>query len=377
MNILYYSGYGDWWGAYPKDVLDVDRGRTVGGGEAGMLESAFGLAARGHRVTICSCAEPGVYRGVIFRPEREFYGLLTREPFEALVAWSDPNPLSLVGPEVARLLVQQLNDLIYWRGWETTVDCLVSPSQHHLDFMYQLGWAGRGAVMHNGCRPDDWWRYIEVLTAAGHPSKRPLQVGYWSSPDRGLHHLLRCWPRIREAVPGAQLKVAYQIDRLLVQTEGHQDWVQAFTRINLIREYVLAAKRDPSIEFLGPISRTKLREYEKTTRVMCYPSDGIMYTEGFGVNVINACAAGCLPVVRPADALPSIYGDVPRWLTTPVGDSGFDDELVEKVVKGLTEWSLKPERPTLETLRAKAEEFTWERAVGEMERAINDTLEAK
>ena len=51
MRLLYVVGFTDWWGAYPPDILDREDGKTVGGGEAGALNTAFQLAASGHEVT--------------------------------------------------------------------------------------------------------------------------------------------------------------------------------------------------------------------------------------------------------------------------------------------------------------------------------------
>ena len=366
MLIAYFSGYGSWWGNFPKDVYDRDYGRMTGAGEQGMVRSAFGLAAMGHEVTLYSCAEPGEYKNVRFVPERDFYREVPGGDADAIVAWSDPSPLSLAPAGCARLLVQQLNDLVFAPGWEVQVDCLVSPSWNHADLMARLGWAGLRAVMHNGCFPEQW-------ADAPHPSERPMQVGYWSSPDRGLHHVLRCWPRIRRAVPDARLVVGYEIERLF----GHvsplrRDWAESPSRIALMRDYVLAARHDPSITFLGGTSHPKLREVQKQTRVFCYPSDGILYTEGFSVACLEAMAAGCLPVLRGADALPSLWTGAAWWTPMDTGTTAFDDALVDLVVHGLTQWSERPESLSLDDLRARAAEFPWSRSVQEMAAAIDE-----
>ena len=368
MKILYISGYAPWWGEYPPDVLEREDAGSVAGGEAGMLESAFGLARRGHEVTVYACAIPGRHGGVTFRKERDFYrDLLEVDPPGAVVAWVDPHPLAAVPPPTVRVMVQQLNDLSFISGWERFADVLVSPSHNHLDFMRRIGWGGAGGVMHNGCWPDLW-------STAPPPGARPPRVGYWSSPDRGLHHILRVWPRIRRAVPGATLRVNYEVKKLLGFIEeppGACD--TGLERVRAVRDAVARARGDGSVSFSGLLSRPALRREQIQTRVMAYPSDGLGYTEGFSVAVLEACAAGALPVVRPVDAMPSIYGAAVRWLPLDTGDPGFDDALEENVVKGLVEWAAAPAAPTLEALRSKAEEYSWERAVGEMERVVLET----
>jgi len=368
VKIAYFSGYGSWWGNFPKDVLFKDYGRMTGAGEAGMLRSAFGLAAMGHEVALYSCAEPGEYRNVRFAPERDFYREVPGTSTDAIVAWSDPSPLRLAPDGCARLLVQQLNDLVFAPGWEAHVDSLVSPSWNHAELIRSIGWTGPQAVMHNGCDLDLW-------KDAPHPSLRPMQVGYWSSPDRGLHHLLRCWPRIRAAVPGARLVVGYEIERLF----GHilpsrPDWAESPSRIAAVRDYVLEARHDPSVAFIGATSHPRLRAVQMQTRVMCYPSDGIMYTEGQSVACLESMAAGCMPVLRGADALPSLWTGAARWTPMDTGAPSFDDALVDLVVDGLTKWSADPREPSLADLRQRASEFSWERSTREMSEAIDAAL---
>jgi hypothetical protein len=38
---------------------------------------------------------------------------------------------------------------------------------------------------------------------------KPFKMLYASSPDRGLEHLLRMWPQIKEKIPGAELHFCY------------------------------------------------------------------------------------------------------------------------------------------------------------------------
>lgn len=370
MNIVYYSGYASWWGAYPKDVLDVDHGRTVGGGEAGMLETAFSLAELGHNVTLYACAEPGVYKDVLFKPERDYYkDLYNGLAPDAVVAWSDPKPLGAAPDGCARLLCQQLNDLLFWPGWDQHVDTLVSPSQNHAEYMSRLGWTGRQAVVHNGCHPIRWF-------GAPEPRNRPLRVGYWSSPDRGLHHVLRAWPRIRRAVPGASLVVNYEIKKLFQFVDNQSVSGEAWLRLKFVRDLVLAAQSDPSVTFTGAMARSRLCELQKQTRVMLSPSDGLGFTEGFMVSTLDSLTAGALPILRPVDALPSLWDGVVWWLPKDTGSVEFQEAMVDMAVRGLTEWSAKPASPSREEMATRTARFTWAAAGQEMLDAVTVAVAA-
>ena len=97
MRILYCVNFSDWWGNYPPDILDREDGPTVGGGEAGALNTAFQLAALGHEVTYCSVAQPGTHKGVTFCSLNDYARIYATEgPWDAILSWSSSAPLSFV-----------------------------------------------------------------------------------------------------------------------------------------------------------------------------------------------------------------------------------------------------------------------------------------
>ena len=67
MKVFSVLGFSPWWGtSMPPNVLDLDDPKlgTVGGGEEAGLQTAAGLAALGHDVTLYWCGVPGEWRGV-------------------------------------------------------------------------------------------------------------------------------------------------------------------------------------------------------------------------------------------------------------------------------------------------------------------------
>lgn len=364
MKILYYVGFTDWWGAYPPDVLDRDTGKTVGGGEAGALQTAFQLAARGHEVTYLSVATSGSHKGVTFLPNADFHRIyLEGAPWDAVAAWSTPRPLAVTSGEPT-LLVQQLNDVAFDWGWWNYTDVLVSPSETHAKAMARYFPPGGEVAQYAVGNGVDLDLFPWPCTP---PRERPMQVGWWSSPDRGLHHLLRAWPEIRARVPTARLKVFYQVHKYI---QAAQQWSGRATLIANLLMRQLAATERLGVELVDQIPRRALAKEQRQTRVQAYPCDPEGFTEGFATSILESLAAGCLPITRKVDALPELWDGVAWWVETHPLDKGFAEELADKVVRGLTEWSEVPAGPSLEEMRARATQWTWAHVGEEMEKAI-------
>lgn len=373
LKIAVISGFVSYWGKYPVNVLDLDDGMTVGGGEENFLRSAVGLKALGHDVDAWHYGDSGEWRGVRFRSlQEDLYKTLLTTPYDVVCSWSALRALEWAPEGSRRLFVQQLNDL-FSNGLWGRVNCVVSPSESHAQQLPGWGWRGKNyAVVHNGL-DEHQYRGIEVKDGYGNLtmglvrpiewSKRPMNVGYWSSPDRGLHYLLKAWPAIRAKVPNAKLHVFYEIDRFLrlaVNAPGPLG-----DRARLINFLLPAAKADPSITFHGAVPRNKLRETQFSCRVMCYPYQPIGYCEGFCGSVNQAIAAGCHVMTTPHDALPSLYNGAVTWLPKEV--SAMEKALVDHVTRGLLdeEWSTKMVRAA----EAHRFNYTWERSALEMEAA--------
>lgn len=398
MKILSVCGFQPYWGTHlTPDILDLNDGPTVGGGEEAAIRTAAGLHQLGHDVTFYWYGRSGEWRGMKFRSlYDDLYRTLAGGEWDAVLGWSTLRPLEWTpkradGSYPRRLYCQQLNDLWDQGHWDR-VDAIVSPSQNHSEQLPGWGWHARPyAVVHNGL---DEWLYGGKPKAEHSPAQqallkayggaagitgiapdrvthetppdwhsRPRDVGYWSSPDRGLHHLLKVWPDVRARVPDARLHVFYEIDRFL--TMATQSPGVLGDRARLIGELVPRAKADKSIIFHGAVPRNRLRKTQFQTRVMAYPYQPFGYCEGFCGSVNQSIAAGCHVMTTPHDALPSLYDGAVTWL--PKWPTEMERVLAETIVRGLTD-----EKWSLEVVR-KAEQhrfnFTWERAALEMEKA--------
>ena len=377
MRVFVYVGFMNWWGSYPPDVLEREDCGALGGGEQCALRTSFGLAALGHEVTYESVAQPGVYQSVRFVPQdRAIQTFCADGPWDAVVSWSAPHVLRWAQDGEARVLAQQLNDLIIWDRWWEYVDVVAGASPHHTEAL--RGWAPAHAkdACAWTCIPNGVDPALFPETVVKPPDQRPMWVGHWSSPDRALFHLLDAWPAIHREVPTAKLRVYYKvqgfIDTVLRDTYDGMQLQGSFGRSNyvaiLLRDSI-ARCRPIGLDLIDAVHRRVLARDQLQCRVMAYPLDADGYTEGFGQSVPEAMMAGCLPVVRCVDAFSELWVDGCWNITSDPTSSAFHDEIVAKVVRGLTEWDGTAD-PSQADLRRIASVWTWDRSAAALENAI-------
>lgn len=360
-------------------ILEQETGKSVGGGEEAMLRTSVGLASKGHEVTLWWCGLPGTWRGVEFRSDRDSLApALLQEKYDVIIGWSTILPFQWAKPGALRLYAQQLNDCWAPGNWDL-VDCVVSPSKSHAEQLHSWGYRNRPwTVVHNGLDPELYggprydpicggWSKGDLETTPGENwLKRPMNVGYWSSPDRGLHHLLKVWPQVVQKVPQAKLHVFYEIDRWLNTGAARALGGYGDRARQMFRELIPNAKADPSVIFHGSVTRKTLAKTQLQCRVHCYPYQPIDYCEGFAGAVNQGVASGCHVLLSPHDALPSLYGDSVTWL--PKDSIQMECELAGTIVRALTDekWSLE----RVLTASKNRFKYTWESAAEEMQKAV-------
>lgn len=299
-------------GPYIPSELYTKKGLT--GSESSFFNLARGLAAAGHAVMVF-CATPEAQEttewGFGVMPLEALPALAAMAP-DVAISWNEPDYLEFAPPGVLRLCAQQLNDWRYVRGdIFHLADCIVYPSQNHADYMTQHERAPIG-----GCRviPNS----IDLSMVARDVARNPKKVVYCSSPDRGLHHLLSFWPDVRARVPDAELHIFYRLAPWIADVGAlgpwagtHPDVCESARRAR----YVDEALRKLTAGDYGVVVRDLVPNVEMARElasagVLAYPCDPLRYTEGFGVSVLDAVAAGCGVLISDVDAFPSVHGGV-------------------------------------------------------------------
>lgn len=370
-----------------SDLWTDNRGLT--GSELSYFQMCRHLAALGHDVCAYTFFQdqrlPASFDGFGVRQFDRF--LSEGSGWDAVCSWNEPGLLQMAEPSAVRLCNLQINSFTHCMpGFDDHVDVWTSPSESHRQMilsgpkvvgtdhlMQNCSYVANPAkwkVLTNGCDPD----------AYDLGAKVPGRVVYASSPDRGLHWLLQEWPKIRRAVPHAELRVFYRlkpwIDNML-SNAGCRDAsdLEQIVRAHYMREFLgrVASRSDLGIQIVDSVSRKRMDREMSEAQVLAYPCDPVNWTEGFSVTIMEACAAGTMPVTCAADALPEIYGECVPMVSRPVKD--HIGRFTELVVRGLTDDEFR--RSTTEASRRLSLRYRWSDLAKRLEAIIKDAQEVK
>lgn len=297
----------------PARLLDSPRG--LSGSEGSCIGYAQGLAARGHDVTLyCNVGAPGtIVQGedALNVTPYQAWASDRRQPWDAALSWMSAEPLRGCSAKL-RCLDQQYGDFLVtdW-PWAASVDRVLTLSKAQARVLHaqnsevpKENWA----LLPNGVDPE----YIKPAR------KVPGRVVWLSSHDRGLHHLLSCWGRVRQAVPHAELFVFYEPSGMNFWA-GHEGSSAREAELRRRSQYCLEALGrlgSQGVKLYGSAGRSEVAKVLASAEFLAYPSDPVTFTETFGVSVLEAMSAGCTPILCASDALEELWcGPAPyvRW----------------------------------------------------------------
>lgn len=290
----------------PFDIAGLYKKQGLTGSESSFFNLARSLSRKGHEIAVfCNVEKETAHEsGFQVFPIRAIQAL-PRIDCHAVIAWNEPDYLRFAPKDAWRFCDQQLNDFGYCQDkeWRNLVDVWVSPSKNH-----------RENVMREFAK-------CEVIPNSADLSmfhsrvKKPGTVVYSSSPDRGLHHLLSMWPLVKRKHADASLTVYYRLAPWLDTMRDRDD--ETGKRARYI-EAALPKLAALGVSVAGMIPNTEMAERLAESRVLAYPCDPVRYTEGYGCSVLDACAAGCMPIISNADALGEVHGGAARVLDGPI-----------------------------------------------------------
>lgn len=299
------------------DIENLYEKQALTGSESGLFNTAKGLCELGHEVEVfCKVDRPWLnvekLAGASIFPEEasssSYHYLQHLLYHDAFISWNDPDHLPAGPTRGIKICNQQLNDFsISETAYDRRTDAYTFPSLAHAEFM----------TKHCKLKPEK----VHVVPNSTNleffdrnVQKEPGSVVYISSPDRGLHHLLDIWPKVRQHTPWATLKIFYRFWPWYEAVKDLDDLIGQ--RARHIRRRLLELGENGEnrgkngVWLMGPVNNKELAKILCRTQVLAYPCAPIRFTEGFSIAVLDACAAGVVPIISDADALPSIYAGI-------------------------------------------------------------------
>jgi len=251
----------------------------IGGSETAVIHMGRQLTRSGYRVTVYAEAD-GLWDGVLYRPTKQFRPF----PMKLYVSWralSMPQMAEFAEHRFLWMHDTDIGAVSSERLAGTTIIALSDWQMAHLREVYP---GARIVKSGNGIVPSRFDQKVK---------REPYHLIWASSPDRGLEPILREWPKIRAEFPKATLSVFYGSDL------ARKVRPQAMERIDKLLQ-------QPGIEVRGRVDQTTLaREYLRSD-VLVYQSvlpEGSLFHETYCIMVVEAQAAGCVPITHSHGAL--------------------------------------------------------------------------
>lgn len=321
---------------YP--FIDSDyEGKGVGGAEASLILLARAFAKTGWQTEIYNTTlKTGKFRGVEYHNITEF----RREDFcDVFVLFRVPDRIL---PYVNAITKVFWSCDQYTAGnWKTEifpyVDKVVAISPYHANYVDMVYGPIKNKlqVLELGVNIEDYKKEV---------TKVPNKLIFCSVPRRGLEHMARLFPAIKEEIPDAQLYI----------TSDYTLWGLHYPDNQEFKD--MLASRE-GVHFLGKISRKELIEHQMTAEVMAYPCT---YEECFCIAAMECIAAGAIPVTTKIGALKSTVGESGILLSNFPGTAEYDKQFISSVVKLLKNKEYA-QKLRLEGRKRAEQHYSWDK----------------
>lgn len=259
---------------------DSIREGGIGGSETAVIRVAEEFAKMGKRVTVYAECE-GIWNGVRYAKSRDFRPI----PCETFISWRTIGPITQMADFAERRYVWA-HDIHFGEASEEQLRgvTVVALSAWHKKFMQAKYPTADIIVLGNGIDPERFDKEAK---------RQRYRLIYAQSPDRGLDVVLNLFPKIRDRYPDAELHVFYGFDMARALNPQF---------IAFIEEKA----EQPGVFLHGRVDQQTLAEEYLKSDVLLYPAtmpNGQPFDETYCISVVEAQAAGCVPITPAHGAL--------------------------------------------------------------------------
>lgn len=362
-------------GSRPIDMnyaFSNPRGAT--GTDLATLMISKELSKRGHEVHLFTVfspnQQPEKWENVILHRIEE--KTIIDDSYQSVISFNEPNVFTHMTNKPFRICWNMLNDFHFSTpGYENQVDLFMGVCDEHTAHLRkQLPHTpnNKWKTLHLGCDPD-WYEDKRI----------PGRVIWCSSPDRGLHWLLSQWPKIKENVPEATLKIFYHFNYdafMNIEPNDiniHPHVVEMANRARYMLEAIKRLK-DFGVDHVGSASRDEMKEALSEATAFGFTCDTVSFSEGFSVSTLEAHASYTVPVITDKDCLGSIYENSGcLMIKGPLNEK--IEEYSDTLIKVLKDKSLQDQ--VINKCREFAKQHTWKQVASKMEKIIIQGRESK
>jgi glycosyltransferase involved in cell wall biosynthesis len=311
------------WGAIGPESINTG----LGGRETALVNLGQEWAKRGHEVN-CFVQRDNPFRikysnggRVEFIPIGAAPAMLGGSYHDAIVSWEDPTIVAKkriranCGKFIVGMQVAHLPDLLPEEAEQVDNFVCLSPwAGEFLQLNEPFIKPGTIKAIPNGVYLD---RYLNAELDLD--MRRKAGIYFWSSsPDRGLHHLLRIWPRVlKEIDSNAVLYVAYGAKKWTSEMK----WTHhAQGEVGVLIEEGLNQK---NVFDVGKIGQDELAQIQGQASVLPYTCDTLAPTETGCITVTESMAAGAPVMITDVDCLPTEYASASMVIPLDVNDDDW------------------------------------------------------
>jgi len=311
-----------------REWSDLDMEAGLGGSETMIVCYARQLGKMGHNVVVhapVGFGHGGTREGVLWHDYRTGQYFFHYRP-DVVISLRDPRPLKDFGYVPIRAFLANDQSCCYLPDEVANGNCnlVITISQFQTD-NYQRMYPTIPKEMYLTSNAGVEWEAYQIPE-----HKEPRSCLYASTPERGLAHLERLWPRILERLPDARLRVASGFE------------LYGFPPKDCAREpgglYDRLA-RLPRVIVTGMLPRSELQRLQRQVQLLLYPS---IYSEQCSITYLEASAAGMAIVTTPIGALSErvIQGETGYLVHGMPGEPAYDDWFVDRALEIMTDPAL-------------------------------------